>query len=77
MTDRPGRDELLFLPLGGCGEIGMNFNLYGHDGKWLMVDLGITFGNETTPGIDVIMPDSVLHRGASRRSPRPRADPCP
>jgi ribonuclease J len=57
MTDRPRPDELLFLPLGGCGEIGMNLNLYGHDGKWLMVDLGITFGNETTPGIDVIMPD--------------------
>ena len=65
MTDRPGADELLFLPLGGCGEIGMNLNLYGHDGKWLMVDLGITFGNEMTPGIDVIMPDPgfiVEHR---------------
>jgi ribonuclease J len=65
MTDRPGSDELLFLPLGGCGEIGMNLNLYGHDGKWLMVDLGITFGNEMTPGIDVIMPDPgfiVEHR---------------
>jgi len=60
MTDRPGRDELLFLPLGGCGEIGMNLNLYGHDGKWLMVDLGITFGNESTPGIDVIMPDPAF-----------------
>ena len=57
MTDRPRADELLFLPLGGCGEIGMNLSLYGHAGKWLMVDLGITFGNESTPGIDVIMPD--------------------
>ena len=57
MIGQPGEEELLFLPLGGCGEIGMNLNLYGHDGKWLMVDLGITFGNETTPGIDVIMPD--------------------
>ena len=65
MIERPGRDELLFLPLGGCGEIGMNLNLYGHDGKWLMIDLGITFGNEMTPGIDVIMPDPgfiVEHR---------------
>ena len=65
MTDRPGSDELLFLPLGGCGEIGMNLNLYGHDGKWLMIDLGITFVNEKTPGIDVIMPDPgfiVEHR---------------
>jgi ribonuclease J len=35
----------------------MNLNLYGHAGKWLMIDLGVTFGNERTPGIDVIMPD--------------------
>jgi ribonuclease J len=54
---RPGADELLFLPLGGAGEIGMNLNLYGHAGKWLMVDLGVTFGDEATPGIEVIMPD--------------------
>jgi ribonuclease J len=57
MIDRPGAGELLFVPLGGCGEIGMNLNLYGHAGKWLMIDLGITFGNEATPGIDIIMPD--------------------
>ena len=37
----PGNDELLFLALGGAGEIGMNLNLYGHAGKWLMIDLGI------------------------------------
>ena len=36
----PTTDELLFLALGGAGEIGMNLNLYGHAGKWLMVDLG-------------------------------------
>ncbi len=54
---RPGSDELLFLPLGGAGEIGMNLTLYGHAGKWLMVDLGVTFGDERTPGIEVIMPD--------------------
>jgi mRNA degradation ribonuclease J1/J2 len=35
----------------------MNLNLYGHAGKWLMVDLGITFGDESTPGVEVIMPD--------------------
>ena len=57
---KPRSDQLLFLPLGGAGEIGMNLNLYGHDGKWLMVDLGVTFGNETTPGIDVIMPDPTF-----------------
>ena len=50
-------DELIFLPLGGAGEIGMNLNLYGYGGKWIMVDLGITFADETTPGIDIITPD--------------------
>jgi ribonuclease J len=47
--------ELLFLPLGGCGEIGMNLNLYSYNGKWLMVDLGVTFTNEL--GIEIMMPD--------------------
>lgn len=50
-------DELLLVPLGGAGEIGMNLNLYGLDGRWLMVDLGISFGDERTPGIDVMVPD--------------------
>ncbi|MBM3488854.1 MAG: ribonuclease J [Alphaproteobacteria bacterium] len=52
-----GPKDLVFLPLGGAGEIGMNLNLYGHAGKWLMVDLGITFPGEGQPGIDVITPD--------------------
>lgn len=39
----------LFWPLGGCGEIGMNLNLYHDQGKWIMVDMGITF--DDTPGI--------------------------
>ncbi|MBP6985534.1 MAG: ribonuclease J [Alphaproteobacteria bacterium] len=47
--------ELYFLPLGGSGEIGMNLNLYGYDNQWLIVDFGITFGDDL--GIDVIMPD--------------------
>lgn len=59
-TGIPGKDELLFLPLGGSGEIGMNMNLYGHDGQWLMVDYGISFGDATTPGIDVILPDPAF-----------------
>jgi ribonuclease J len=59
---RPGDDELRFLPLGGAGEIGMNLSLYGHAGKWLMVDLGITFGDDTTPGIDVMMADPTFIR---------------
>lgn len=50
-------ESLYFLPLGGAGEIGMNLNLYAYGGKWLMVDLGITFGDDSTPGIDVILPD--------------------
>ncbi len=50
-------DELIFLPLGGSGEIGMNLNLYGLGGKWLMVDLGITFADESLPGIDIVTPD--------------------
>ena len=58
--DRLGRKDLVFVPLGGSGEIGMNLNLYGHAGKWLMVDLGITFGDESTPGIEVIMPDPAF-----------------
>lgn len=44
----PGAKDLWFLPLGGCGEIGMNLNLYGHDGAWLMVDCGITFERDST-----------------------------
>ena len=50
-------DELYFLALGGAGEIGMNLNLFGYGGKWLMVDLGVTFGDDLTPGADVVMPD--------------------
>lgn len=53
----PGKDDLFFLPLGGAGEIGMNLNLYGHNGRWLMVDLGITFAGPELPGVDVLMPD--------------------
>ncbi|WPZ33287.1 ribonuclease J [Thalassobaculum sp. OXR-137] len=53
----PNDDDLYFLPLGGSDEIGMNVNLYGYAGQWLMVDLGITFGDDTTPGVDVILPD--------------------
>ncbi|MGE5202426.1 MAG: ribonuclease J, partial [Acidobacteriota bacterium] len=50
-------EELVFLALGGAGEIGMNLNLYGYAGRWLMIDCGISFGDETMPGIEVIMPD--------------------
>jgi ribonuclease J len=52
----PG-DELIFLPLGGSGEIGMNVNLYGAQGKWVMVDLGMTFADPRYPGVDIVLPD--------------------
>jgi len=52
----PG-NELIFLALGGSGEIGMNVNLYGTQGKWVMVDLGLTFGGTDYPGIDLVLPD--------------------
>ena len=51
------KDELVFVPLGGSGEIGMNLNLYGLDGRWLMVDCGISFSGDDLPGVDVIMAD--------------------
>jgi len=55
------KNELLFCPLGGSGEIGMNMNLfaYGKPGeqKWIMVDIGVTFADDTLPGIDLIYPD--------------------
>jgi ribonuclease J len=50
-------DELLFLALGGSGEIGMNVNLYGCRGKWLMVDLGMSFGAAEYPGTELIFAD--------------------
>src|SRR5579884_1206882 len=55
--------ELVFLPLGGAGEIGMNFNCYGYgpprERAWIVVDCGVLFGRETsTPGVDLIMPDT-------------------
>ena len=49
--------ELIFLALGGSGEIGMNVNLYGCDGKWLMVDLGMTFSGSEYPGVDLVFAD--------------------
>ena len=57
-------EELVFLPLGGSNEIGMNLNLYGFGPpkkrKWIVVDLGITFGDQTTPGVEIITPDPTF-----------------
>ncbi|WP_338245087.1 ribonuclease J [Aurantiacibacter hainanensis] len=55
--DYTPQDELLFLALGGSGEIGMNVNLYGCQGKWLMVDLGMSFGSNEYPGTELMFAD--------------------
>ena len=55
------KNELTFCPLGGSGEIGMNMNLYAYgnenDRKWIIVDMGVTFADDSMPGIDLIYPD--------------------
>ena len=55
------QEELLFCPLGGSGEIGMNMNLFAYgkpdNQKWIMVDIGVTFADDSIPGIDLIYPD--------------------
>ena len=55
------KEELLFCPLGGAGEIGANMNLYAYgnpgEHKWIMVDIGVTFADDSLPGIDLIYPD--------------------
>ena len=55
------KEELIFCPLGGSGEIGMNMNLFAYgkkdDLKWIIVDLGVTFADDSIPGIDLIYAD--------------------
>ena len=55
------KNELIFCPLGGSGEIGMNMNLYAYgkpgSQKWIIVDVGVTFADDSLPGIDLIYPD--------------------
>jgi ribonuclease J len=50
-------NALFFVPLGGAGEIGMNLNVYGYRDDWLIVDCGVTFGDDSQPGLEVVMPD--------------------
>ena len=52
----PTDKGLFFLSLGGIGEIGANCYLYGCDGKWIMIDLGLSFADEQYPGIDLLVP---------------------
>ena len=55
------KEKLLFCPLGGSGEIGMNMNLFGYGKedslKWIIVDIGVTFADDSVPGVDLIFPD--------------------
>ncbi len=64
-------NDLVLLPLGGVGEIGMNCYCYGigpaDDREWLMVDLGVKFGDETEPGIDIVLPELGYIIGERRR----------
>src|SRR5271170_2474686 len=50
-------NALFFVPLGGAGEIGMNLNVYGYQDDWLIIDCGVTFGDDSQPGLEVVMPD--------------------
>ena len=54
------RSALFFVSLGGAGEIGMNLNLYGYAGDWLILDCGVTFGDDSQPGLEVVMPDPAF-----------------
>ncbi|MFZ4121965.1 MAG: ribonuclease J [Caulobacterales bacterium] len=64
MPKTKSADELVFLPLGGSGEIGMNLNAYGFgppdERVWIIVDIGITFGGSQTPGVEIILPDPTF-----------------
>lgn len=48
---------IYFVPLGGCGVFGANMSLYGYQGKWIMVDCGMGFADDTMPGVDVLLPN--------------------
>lgn len=57
---KPNNNTITFLPLGGCGQFGANFNLYGHDGKWIAIDCGLAFATERLPGVDILLPDPAF-----------------
>ena len=54
------QNKLVFIPLGGATEIGMNFFAYGYQGKWLLVDCGVGFPGDGLPGVDVLLPDPAF-----------------
>ena len=51
------KNDLVFIPLGGSGEIGMNCNLYHYNNSWIMIDLGVMFGNSNLSSNELIMPN--------------------
>ena len=70
------KEELLFCPLGGSGEIGGNMNLYAYgkedNQKWIIVDMGVSFADDSIPGVDLIMPDAGFIICLLYTSPSPR-----
>lgn len=53
-------DELVFIPLGGAEQFGSNLNVYGFQGKWLVIDCGMGFADEYYPGVDILLPDPTF-----------------
>ena len=60
------KNDLLFVPLGGCNEIGMNFNMYHVNGKWIIVDCGSGFPDDFYPGVDLIVADNQFALSVSK-----------
>ena len=64
------KEQILFCPLGGSGEIGMNLNLYAYgkedNEKWIAVDMGVTFADDSIPGVDLIYPDPSFLLGKKK-----------
>ena len=77
---KPAGAELVFVPLGGVGEIGMNFALYGFGPadarEWIVVDVGVTFPDATLPGVDLVLPDTRFIEEQLARPARHRHHPC-
>lgn len=57
ILQKPNKNSVLCVPLGGCGQFGANFTLYGHNGSWIAVDCGMGFADERMPGVDILLPD--------------------
>ena len=66
-----GQAGFVFIPLGGTGEIGMNFNIYGCDGDFLAVDCGMGFSGPENPETEILLPD---HQQEHRRRPQDRLE---